>query len=62
MSIYDIYIVIDLVGLHGKIQPMEKRSFAKFWIIITTAFLLVGLIVVAWFLSLEATKKESLAK
>jgi len=62
MSIYDIYIVIDLVGLHGKIQPMEKRSFAKFWMIITTAFLLVGLIVVAWFLSLEATEKESLEK
>ena len=41
---------------------MEKRSFTKFWIIIATAFALVGLILVAWFLTLEATEKESLEK
>ena len=48
--------------LHGKIQPMEKRSFAKFWVIITAAFMLVGLILVAWLLVLEATEKENFEK
>jgi len=41
---------------------MEKRSFAKFWIIITGAFLLVGLILVAWFITFAATKKDILEK
>jgi signal transduction histidine kinase len=41
---------------------MEKRGFTKFWIIITAAFLLVGLILVAWFITLEATEKTILEK
>jgi signal transduction histidine kinase len=41
---------------------MEKQSVAKFWIIITAAFFLVGLILVAWFITLESTEKEVLEK
>ena len=41
---------------------MGKQSFAKFWVIVIAAFLLVGLIVMAWFITLEATEKESLEK
>ncbi len=39
---------------------MKKQSFSKFWIIITTGFLLVGVIWLAWFLSLQATEKDVL--
>ncbi len=39
---------------------MEKRSFTKFWVIITAAFVLVGLILGAWFITLEVTKKDIL--
>ncbi len=46
----------------GKIGQMERQSFFKFWIIIAAAFLLVGLILVAWFITLEATEKEVLEK
>jgi signal transduction histidine kinase len=41
---------------------MEKRGFTKFWIIIAAAFLLVGIILVAWFITLEATEKSILEK
>jgi hypothetical protein len=41
---------------------MEKSSFTKFWVIIITAFLLVGLILAAWFIILEATEKEGFEK
>jgi len=39
-----------------------KKSFTKFWIIITAAFLLVGLFLLAWFFTLEATEKDALAR
>ena len=41
---------------------MKKQSFAKFWIIILTAFLLVGILVAVWYVTLEATKKENIEK
>jgi signal transduction histidine kinase len=41
---------------------MEKRSFTKFWIIIATAFVFVGMILVAWFLTFAATKEDILEK
>jgi len=39
---------------------MEKQSFSKFWIIITVAFLLVGIISLAWYLTFQTTKKDIL--
>ena len=39
---------------------MEKQSFTKFWIIITAGFLLVGLIWLAWFLTIRTTEKDVL--
>lgn len=36
---------------------MEGQSFAKFWVIITSAFLLVELILAAWFLSFQAPQE-----
>ena len=44
---------------NGKILDMGKKSFTKFWIIITTAFLLVGLLLV-WFIILETAEKDAL--
>jgi signal transduction histidine kinase len=41
---------------------MEKQGFAKFWIIITSAFLLVVLFLVAWYVSLEITEQDVLDK
>jgi len=41
---------------------MEKLSFSKFWIIITIAFLLVGLMLVAWLVTLRATEKDLLER
>ncbi len=41
---------------------MGRQSFTKFWIIITVAFLLVGLFLLAWFITLEATKKDALTR
>ncbi|MCP4139812.1 MAG: hypothetical protein GY755_05895 [Chloroflexi bacterium] len=39
---------------------MEKQSFSKFWIIIAAGFLLVGVIWLAWFLTLQATERDVL--
>jgi len=36
---------------------MEGQSFAKFLVIITSAFLLVELILAAWFLSFQARQE-----
>jgi len=41
---------------------MGKKSFIKFWIIITGAFLFVGLILTAWFITLKATEKDMLTR
>ncbi len=41
---------------------MEKLSFSKFWIIISAAFLLVGLIIVAWMVTLRATERDVLER
>ena len=41
---------------------MKKHGFTKFWIIITAAFLLVGLFFTAWYITLEATEKEMLTR
>jgi len=39
---------------------MEKQNFSKFWLIITAAFLLVGIILLAWYLTFQATQKDIL--
>ncbi len=39
---------------------MEKQSFSKFWRIIAVGFLLVGIIWLAWFLTLQATENDVL--
>jgi signal transduction histidine kinase len=46
---------------NGKIWKMGKRSFIKFWIIITGAFLLVGLFLAGFFI-LEAREKDALTR
>ena len=39
---------------------MKQQSFANFWIIIASAFLLVGVILAAWFLTFQATEEDLL--
>jgi len=41
---------------------MEKRSFTRFWLIIAGAFLLVVVIFITWFVSLQITRNEVLEK
>ena len=47
---------------NGKILPMEKQSFVKFWMIIGAAFMFVGVIIAAWFFTSQATENEVIEK
>jgi len=47
--------------MDGKIKPMERRIFTRFWIIIAIAFSLVALFLVGWYFSIRVSESDVFA-